>query len=130
MNEYPPAHSGATLTLDPHTRTILESISDGFLLLDTAWRITYMNPQAESILDRTREELLGKNLWDAFPEAVDTPFWTKSHEAADTQAIVEFEDFYPSMLKWFYMRIYPSEMGLAINFQDMTERKQAQEVRL
>lgn len=130
MNEYPPSHSETTLTLNPHTRTILESISDGFVLLDTAWRIIYMNPQAESILDRTREELLGKNLWDAFPEAVDTPFWTKSHEAADTQAIVEFEDFYPSMLKWFHVRVYPSEAGLAINFQDMTERKQAQELRL
>jgi PAS domain S-box-containing protein len=130
MNEYPPSHSEATLTLDPHTRTILESISDGFVLLDTAWRIMYMNPQVESILDRTREELLGKNLWDAFPEAVDTPFWTKSHEAAATQAIVEFEDFYPSMLKWFHVRVYPSEAGLAINFQDMTEHKQVQELRL
>jgi two-component system, cell cycle sensor histidine kinase and response regulator CckA len=130
MSEYLPSHSGATLILDSYMWAILENMSDGFVLLDTTWRIMYVNPQAESILDRTREELLGKNLWDAFPEAVDTPFWTKFHEAADTQSIVEFEDFYPSTLKRFYMHVYPSETGLAINFQDITERKQAEEVRL
>ncbi|MFL5694082.1 MAG: PAS domain S-box protein [Ktedonobacteraceae bacterium] len=130
MSEYLPSHSRATLILDSYMWAILENMSDGFVLLDTTWRIMYVNPQAESILDRTREELLGKNLWDAFPEAVDTPFWTKFHEAADTQSIVEFEDFYPSTLKRFYMHVYPSETGLAINFQDITERKQAEEVRL
>jgi PAS domain S-box-containing protein len=104
-------------------------MSDGFVLLDTTWRIVYMNSQAESILDRTREELLGKNLWNAIPEAVSAPFWTKSHEAADIQTIVEFEDFYPPMLKWFYVRVYPSETGLAVSFQDITERKQSAEDR-
>ncbi len=66
MNEYPPSHNEATLTLDPHTRTILESISDGFVLLDTAWRIMYMNPQAESILDRTREEPGGDQTYSRY----------------------------------------------------------------
>ncbi len=55
MNEYPPSHNEATLTLDPHTRTILESISD-----------VYMNPQAESILDRTREELRGDQTYSRY----------------------------------------------------------------
>jgi PAS domain S-box-containing protein len=54
------------------TTDILESISDAFFAVDGGWRFTYVNNKAEELWGRPREELLGKNLWEEFPEEVDS----------------------------------------------------------
>ena len=50
----------------------LESITDGFYTVDAAWRVTYFNNEAERLLLVTRDEVLGRSLWEAFPDAVGT----------------------------------------------------------
>lgn len=109
--------------------TILGSITDGFLALDRKWRFTYINPEAERHLFRKREELLGKNIWDEFPETVDTAFFREYHRAMLEQVTVEFEEFYPPLKKWYEARVYPSQEGLSVYFRDITERKQMEEER-
>src|SRR5690606_25971341 len=52
--------------------SILESITDAFVAVDREWRYTYVNGEAERLLRRSREELLGRTLWEAFPEVVGT----------------------------------------------------------
>ncbi len=106
---------------------ILESITDAFFALDNEWRFTYMNQQAEKLLQRTREELLGKILWDEFPEAIGLVFFEQYHRAIAEQVSVEFEEFSPLLNKWFNVHAYPARDGLSVYFQDITERKQAQE---
>lgn len=81
--------SGEALT------TLLESISDAFFALDVDWRFTYLNQQAEAILERSREDLLGKNVWKVFPEAVDLPFYTHYHRARATGESVSFQAYFP-----------------------------------
>ena len=54
--------------------SILESIRDAFFALDRDWRITYVNSEAVLLLRKSREELMGGNLWELFPEAVGTEF--------------------------------------------------------
>src|SRR5690606_9115679 len=49
--------------------TILESITDGFFTVDSNWIIKYWNKGAEMLLNTKREDVLGKNLWKAFPDA-------------------------------------------------------------
>lgn len=130
MSTYPLFSDETELTFDRQLFAALENISEALIIFDTCWCFTYVNRAAETILQKKREDLLGKNVWEVFPEAVGTTFWTKFHEAADRQAAVEFEDFYPPFLKSFNMRVFPSEMGLAVYFQEITERQQAEEVRL
>ena len=48
---------------------ILESITDAFIAFDNEGQLTYINRQGERFLQRPREELLGKNLWEEFPKA-------------------------------------------------------------
>ena len=38
---------------------ILENTTDGFLLVDQEWKFTYLNPEAEVLLARSRDELIG-----------------------------------------------------------------------
>ena len=61
--------------------TILEHITEAFIALDRQWRITYCNEKAASLTPRTREELLGKNLWETFPEIVGSTFYLLCQKA-------------------------------------------------
>lgn len=106
---------------------ILESITDGFFALDQAWRFTYLNPQAEPLLQRKREDLLGKNIWDEFPEAVHSSFYQKYQRTATEQTSVEFEEFYPPLNTWFAVHAYPAKDGISVYFQNITTRRTAQE---
>jgi PAS domain S-box-containing protein len=106
---------------------ILESITDAFFALDRGWRFTYLNGQAEHVLKRTREELLGNYMWEEFPEAVSSTLYEKYHEAVATGNSVHFEEFYAPLNTWVEVHAYPSEGGLSVYFQDISERKRAQE---
>ena len=105
---------------------ILESITDAFVAVDRQWRFTYINERALTTLQRTREELLGKNMWEEFPEAVGLPAYREYHRAMTSGTSVHFEEFNPQLGIWVEINAYPSEGGLAIYFRDITERKRAE----
>lgn len=107
--------------------TILESITNAFFTVDRQWRFTYVNREAERLLRRPREELLGCTLWEEFPEALDATFGREYHRAMETQATVQFEECYPPLGAWFYVHAYPSAEGLSVFFQDVTARRRAEE---
>ncbi len=109
------------------TADILESITDAFFALDRERRFTFVNRRAEQFLGRTREELLGASVLDTFPAAVGSKFHAESRRAAESGDPTHFEEFYPPLEAWFEVRVYPSRDGLAIYFQDVTERKRADE---
>jgi PAS domain S-box-containing protein len=109
---------------------ILESISDGFFVLDKEWRFTYVNPQAEQIfapLKKTRASLLGKSHWVEFPASVGTIVEKNFYRAVAEKVKVEFENFYSPLNSWFQIRAYPSREGLSVYFVDIAERKRAGE---
>ena len=107
--------------------TILESITDAVFALDHQWRFTYLNTEAERILFRKREGLLGKNVWEEFPAAVDLVFYREYHRAVEDQVTVEFEEYFPPLETWFEVRAYPYENGLAVYFQNINRRKRMEE---
>ncbi|TAK35676.1 MAG: PAS domain S-box protein [Chloroflexota bacterium] len=107
--------------------SILESITDAFFAVDRDWRFTYVNKQAEPLLRRGREELLGESLWKVYPEVVDTAFDKQCHRALVEQTTVEFREFLAPAKKWFDIRAYPSQDGLAVYLRDVTEQKRAEE---
>lgn len=123
----------ARIALQESARTltdILENTTDGFFALDYAWRFTYVNPEAETLLGRSREELMGGELWQKFPELTGTTFETNYRRVMGRQEPVEFEACDPSGTKWFEVHAYPSGGGVSAFFRDVTERKRADDERL
>jgi PAS domain S-box-containing protein len=110
-----------------HIKNILESITDAFFSVDREWRFTYLNPQAERLLQTTQAELLGKSVWEKFPEAVSSTFYRNYHTAVWQKVSVQFEEFYPPLHAWFSVHAYPAKDGLSVYFNDITERKRAEE---
>lgn len=104
---------------------ILESIGDGFYALDKSWNVTYWNYHAENLLLKKREEMLGSNLWDKFPQAISLVY-DQYQEALSTGKVSHFEEFFPLVSTWFEVSVYPSSNGLAVYFKDVTERKQTE----
>lgn len=101
----------------------LENISDGFLLIDHNWCFGYLNTQAEILLLRRRDDLLGKHVWDEFPAARDSDFQRNYETAAREQRTMRFTEFYPEPLNaWFDVSAYPTADGIAVYFRDVTER--------
>ncbi len=110
------------------TSAILEGVSDGFNTFDHEWRYTYVNTAAAKMVGKTREELLGKNLWEMWPQALDSPFGAAYHRALAENVPISVEAFYAEPLnRWFEVRCYPSTEGLTLFFTDTTVRKRTGE---
>jgi PAS domain S-box-containing protein len=105
----------------------LESISDAFYAVDEEWRFTYVNGKAEELWGRSREELLGNNIWEEFPQAVGSESYRQIKRAMEEGVTTEFETISPVLGAWVAGRAYPSAEGLSVYFQDVTERKRAEE---
>lgn len=109
----------------------LESITDAFVTMDTEWSFTYINQEAEQLLHRTRAELLGKTMWQEFPQTINSEFEFQYKKAVSTREKASFEAFYAPLKKWFSVNAYPSSEGLAVYFQDITSRREnEQQLRL
>jgi diguanylate cyclase (GGDEF)-like protein/PAS domain S-box-containing protein len=111
----------ALLQSEAEIFSVLESITDGFFALDREWRFTYVNPQAEVLLNRRREDLIGERIWE------DLTFYPQCRRAVMEGKTVRFEGYYPPLGKWYSLRAYPSESGLSVYFHDVTGRKRAEE---
>ncbi len=111
---------------DAFGRNILESISGGFYALDRDWRFIYLNRRCESLIRRRREELLGRSIWEVFPEAADSVFQEQYRRAVAEGVAVTFETFDASLAAWFEIHAYPSPAGLSVYFHDISERKRAE----
>jgi PAS domain S-box-containing protein len=113
-------------TAKDHVETILSSINDGFYVLDREWQYIYANDRLCELIKFKREQLLNHNIWDLFPDTVDTDIYIQFHQALKTQTPVQFEYFYGAWNRWYEHRAYPSPDGLTVFAADITERKQAE----
>lgn len=104
--------------------TTLQSITEGFLLLDRDWRFAFVNERAEALVQRPRDELLGRELWEAYPSAVGTVFEREYRKAMATGQSTCFTAHYPPLGKWFEIHAYPSAQGLAVYFLDITAQRE------
>lgn len=104
----------------------LSSMSDGFFMVDRNWRFTFVNPVAEQTLQVKSEQVLGKTLWECFPDALASVFERQYRKAMSSGESVHFETYFTPLSLWVEVHAYPSDDGLAVYFQDINERVFAQ----
>ena len=117
---------------DTDLRAVLDRMADGFFAVDTEWRISYTNETGAAILrdamaddiTESLDSVVGVHLWESIPDAVETEFYDRYHEAMETQEPVSFESYYEPLDKWFDVRASPSESGLSVHLRDITERRE------
>jgi PAS domain S-box-containing protein len=109
---------------------ILDKTSDGFFAVDRDWKFTFINPQAERLLGRRREDLLGKDFWMELPEFTAAAFEENYRRAMSEQVAVEFEASDSSGRVWYELLAYPSGGGVSVFLRDVTDRKRVEQERL
>ena len=110
---------------------ILDSMAEGFTLLDRDWTIIEVNELGAHITGLPRLELIGRNHWEAVPYIVGTAVEAlfKRVQAVGKTETCEFFRPYPTGTdEWLELRVYPLQEGrIDILFRDITERKQSEE---
>jgi hypothetical protein len=107
---------------------ILESISDGFFVLDAQMIVEYFNSQAQQLLGKRKEEVIGRQLFEVFPEAIGSVFEELYQHCIEKQEFREIETYFGKKpyQNWYNVRVHPKQGGITVFFQVITERKQAE----
>jgi PAS domain S-box-containing protein len=101
---------------------LLDSMSAGFFAVDHEWRVTYMNRGAERLTRLDRDSVIGKDVWEVFPEAVNTVLYEQSRKAMSEWVTTDTEFYYPPLSRWRRVHTYPIPDGICTLFEDITER--------
>jgi PAS domain S-box-containing protein len=139
---HPNGYEGVTDTSNADTRkserafsfkskqieSILNSITDGFFAVDRQWNFILTNSVFEKGNNREKHQLIGKNLWELFPQLASTflaSFYKEvmlSNKAAHTTY-----DSTANKNVTYEISAYPNPEGLLVYFRDITIRKKSEE---
>ncbi len=106
---------------------IFDRVTDAFIAFDKEGKFTYVNKKAAELNKRKAEDLVGKNIWQEFPEEKNHAFYKNFQKAIATQQNLHFEMYSPTLGIWIENYIYPSTDGLSHFFRDITEQKKSEE---
>ena len=106
---------------------ILTRITEGFVTLDRAWRVKFVNAMAAALARCTPAEAEGRTLWELLPplESSDMGRWLR--EIQEEPGIYERE--WKGLVDpgWFEMRAVVSHDGTSLYVRDITSRKHAEQ---
>lgn len=110
--------------LEKQKEKILSNITDGFFEVNHNSIFTYWNKTAEKTLQKTSNQIIGKNLWDEYNYLKDSVFAEEYHLAKEKRVHREFTFYLQSLDIWLTFSIHPIEKGLAVYFKDISKDKQ------
>ena len=111
------------------SRSILESITDGFFSLDHDWRFTYMNSAGERFMGRTPGDLIGKCVWDEYPGSAGSEIEHVYRRVIAAQVPESYTTHYANLDRWYTATVYPAPDGVTVYFRDVTARRQVEQER-
>jgi PAS domain S-box-containing protein len=112
---------------DDELTRLMETLPAALVRLDRDWTIAYVNANAEKIYGRTREQLVGLDVWDAFPEARGTVIEQSYRRAMDTGEPGTLEVYFEPLDVHFDVSVWPDPDGLTLFFHDVNDRVRAQQ---
>ena len=104
----------------------LDRTADGVFVVDRAWNYVFVNAAGAAIVGLSPAELVGRNLWTMFPEAVGSRFEREARRAMRQREPVELEQYVESRDQWNAIRIFPSAEGMTLYFEDVSRRRRSE----
>jgi signal transduction histidine kinase len=121
------AEEAARAEAETSLRRVADAMTEGFFVVDPRWRITFANQVTTHYTSQPAASFEGKDLWQAFPQVVGGELETALRAAAASGEPRVFETFRPQRGIWLEVRLFPSPIGMAVFFSDVTQRRQARE---
>jgi PAS domain S-box-containing protein len=106
---------------------VVENSNDGVAVLDHDWRYLYVNGRGEEMARVPRDRLLGRVLWELFPEAEAGATAVHFRRTMRDRVPTRFEEFYAPYNLWVEVHAYPTPEGLAMLVRDISEQKRAEQ---
>jgi len=106
---------------------MVQGMADSYISLDAQWRVLDINHHALAQMNRRREEIVGRILWEEFPELVGSIFWTEYHKVMRDRTPTSFVIYAENYSMWIDARVLPQDDGIAVFYSDITKYKQAEE---
>lgn len=120
----------ALLRTELRAASVLESITDGFHMIDSAGRFAQFNAAGRAIYAAQGvdvDALIGVRVLTAFPDLRATPIGETVFATLEKRQPTSIESWYAPWKRWFWVRNYPTaDGGVATFFLDITERKRAE----
>ncbi|HYW32577.1 MAG TPA: GAF domain-containing protein, partial [Gemmatimonas sp.] len=104
---------------------VLEEMADAYFALDSEFRIVAVNAAMTRNVGQSREALVGRSMWEAFPGTVGNAFEQSYRRAAEEGRASHFtHDYSDGRLELVTeVDVYPAEGGrVAVFWRDVTER--------
>ena len=105
---------------------VLENTTDGVMVLDRQWRITFANRNAVAMMFKDRP-WLGLVIWDVLSPKENNEFYRNYCIAIEQQRPVEFEAYFAPLGIWMEDHAYPTADDITVFFRDVTERRRLRE---
>jgi PAS domain S-box-containing protein len=102
---------------------------DAVLVLDADYRIVLVNENEEHLSRRSRDELVGRAVWEVFPDAAreGAKYRTALERVMKERVPESFDEYYPPLDLWTAVSAYPTRQGgVAVFIRDVTERERAE----
>ncbi len=103
--------------------SVLNSLTDGFFIVSRTWTILFWNAAAEKILGKKAADLIGKNLWDEFPDLELLKQYDDFGKLFSENKSIRFREYFPLYKIWADVSVYPSERNISVYIKDVTEVK-------
>lgn len=104
-------------------RELLERTTDCVFMLSDAWRFTYVSPGASVEIAEGGNSLVGRTLWDVFPESAETSFELNCRRVMKDRAETQFEAYFPPLAAWYQVHAVPLlGGGIGVCFWNINNR--------
>lgn len=110
-------------------RGVLENMEEGFALFARDFTILEVNEATTRIVGMPRDDMIGHNHWALFPGTFDGAVGRMYRQVLAERRPRTLEHFYQfpnGRAQWFEVKAFPVDDGLAVVFQDVTERRRLQ----
>ncbi|WP_422124635.1 ATP-binding protein [Planococcus sp. X10-3] len=115
--------TSALYAANKRVNSVIESITDGFFALNKDWEYVYLNKHQFLPRGKKADEVLGKSIWDEFPETVDTIIYTEFHRAMNDRVTVRFEAQSEVDDYWYEITAYPFDDGICCMLKNIKEKR-------
>ncbi|MCG7217785.1 PAS domain-containing sensor histidine kinase [Paenibacillus mucilaginosus] len=112
-----------------HLHSLLETMTDAYLMLGREGEFLYMNRSAEELLGRSRTDLLGRSCRVLMPEWYGPVFYRSFQRGLEEGVPLSLQEHFPSEQRWLELHCRPCKPGLSVFVRDVTRHK-AQEEKL
>jgi serine phosphatase RsbU (regulator of sigma subunit) len=107
----------------------VEGMARPLFVLDDDWRFSYMNPAGAALLGEQVDDVVGRIIWEKYPQAVNSPFEENYRRVVATGRPASFEAWFEPLQIWFQVDAFRTGAGLVVTYDDVTERRRTEDER-